>query len=135
MRQVVDLFASGGQLGELQDEHGRLLRVRIAPELPDLRPRGPADQLRELTVRAGSGGQGQPVPLGVLGRPAYVVRPAALRTEHGELCSYVYVDLKDGADVQRFVERARSDVDAAVAAGQVRLGPGERIEWTGSTTC
>ncbi|HXU06654.1 MAG TPA: efflux RND transporter permease subunit, partial [Polyangia bacterium] len=37
----------------------------------------------------------------------------------------------DGVDVQRFVERARHDVDAAVAGGQVRLGPGERIEWTG----
>src|SRR5262249_60532539 len=40
-------------------------------------------------------------------------------------------DVQDGADVQRFVGRARHDVDAAVAGGQVRLGPGERIEWTG----
>jgi copper/silver efflux system protein len=61
VREVVDLLATGGQLGEIQDEHGRLLRVRIAPDLPDLRPRGPADQLRELTVRAGTLG-GSPNP-------------------------------------------------------------------------
>ena len=33
--------------------------------------------------------------------------------------------------MQRYVERARREVDAAIAAGQLRLGPGERIEWTG----
>jgi len=133
VRNVVDLFATGGQLGEIQDAQGRLLRVRIAPDVPDLRPRGPADQLRELTVRsaATSGATGQPVPLALVGRPEYVQRPAALRTERGELCAYVYVDLNDGTDVQRYVERARREVDAAVTGGQIRLGPGERIEWTG----
>ncbi|HXT99741.1 MAG TPA: efflux RND transporter permease subunit, partial [Polyangia bacterium] len=128
VRNVVDLFATGGQLGELQDAQGRLLRVRIAPDVPDLRPRGPADQLRELTVRskASSSAAGQPVPLALVGHPSYVQRPAALRTERGDLCAYVYVDLKDDTDVQRYVERARHEVDAAVAGGQIRLGPGER---------
>jgi len=134
VREVVDLFSTGGQVGEIQDEHGRLMRVRIAPDLPDLRPRGPADQLREMTVRStptASGAPGQPVPLALVGQPKYALRPAALRTEHGDLCAYVYVDLADGTDVQRYVERARHEVDAAVAAGQVSLRPGERIEWTG----
>jgi Cu(I)/Ag(I) efflux system membrane protein CusA/SilA len=133
VRKVVDLLAAGGQLGEIQDEHGRLLRVRIAPEVPDLRPRGRADELREITLRApgAAGVAGQPVPLALVGRPSYEKRPAALRTEHGELCAYVYVDLKDGTDVQRFVERARQEVDAAVASGQLGLRPGERFEWTG----
>jgi Cu(I)/Ag(I) efflux system membrane protein CusA/SilA len=134
VREVVDLVSTGGQVGEIQDEHGRLLRVRIAPDVPDVRPRGEADQLREITVRskaAATGAPGQPVPLALVGRPTYARRPAALRTEHGDLCAYVYVDLKDGVDVQGYVERARHDVDAAVAGGQVRLGPSERIEWTG----
>jgi Cu(I)/Ag(I) efflux system membrane protein CusA/SilA len=128
VRQVVDLFATGAQVGEVQDDHGRLLRVRIAPDLPDLRPRGPADQLRELTIRNRAG---QPVPLALVGSPSYVRRPAVLRTEKGEPSAYVYVDLRDGVDVQGYVQRARREVDAAVAAGQVRLAPGERIEWTG----
>ena len=130
VRDLVDLFTTGGQLGEIQDASGHLLRVRIAPDLPDLRPRGPADQLRELTIRS-KGWQGHVVPLALLGRPTYVRRPAVLRSEHGELCAYVYVDLTDGTDVQRYIERARADVDAAVGGGQLALRPGERIAWTG----
>jgi Cu(I)/Ag(I) efflux system membrane protein CusA/SilA len=84
-----------------------------------------------MSARAGATGPGQPVPLGLLGHPAYVRRPAALRTEHGDLCSYVYVDLKDGVDVERYVERAKREVEAAVAAHQINLRPGEALEWTG----
>src|SRR5262249_20147010 len=111
----------------------RRLRVRITPEPPDVRPRGPADELREVTVRATASPAhpSQPVPLGLLGRPTYVRRPAALRSERGELCAYVYVDLTDATDVQGYVERARRAVDGAVAAGQIALQPEERIEWTG----
>ncbi len=54
-----------------------------------------------------------------------------MRTEHGELCAYVYVDLPPGADLQGYVERARRDVAAAIASGDIRLRPGERVEWTG----
>ena len=32
----------------------------------------------------------------------------ALRTERGELCAYVYVDLSPGTDLQSYVERARA---------------------------
>jgi Cu(I)/Ag(I) efflux system membrane protein CusA/SilA len=136
VKSTVDLIANGGQIGELEQE-GRRLRVRIAPEAPDVQPRGPADQLRELTVRAakassGAGSNlGQPVPLALLGRPTYIRQPAQLRTERGELVAHVYVDLAAGVDLQEYVERARSEVDAAVAAREIRLDAGERIEWTG----
>jgi copper/silver efflux system protein len=134
LRSTVDLLTTGGQIGELELE-GRRIRVRIAPESPDVQPRGPLDQLREITVRSSVGALGlsggQPVPLAVLGHPTYVNRPAVLRTERGELVSYVYVDLPTGIDVERYVEKARAEVDRAVAANEVRLEPGERIEWTG----
>ena len=132
VRSTVELLTTGGQIGELEQD-GRRLRVRLSPEPPDVRPRGIADQLRAVTVRASgsAGGPGAPVPLALLGRAAYERRPAALRTEHGELCAYVYVDLPPGADLQGFVERARADVAAAIAAGEIRLLPGERVEWTG----
>jgi Cu(I)/Ag(I) efflux system membrane protein CusA/SilA len=128
VRSTVDLLTTGGQLGEIEQD-GRLLRVRISPEPPDVRPRGAADELREITIRAGA--EEQPVPLALLGHPTYNQRPAALRTERGELCAYVYIDLADGVDVQHYVERARGAVDAAVAGNGLRLGPGERVEWTG----
>jgi copper/silver efflux system protein len=129
---TVRLLTTGGQIGEAMED-GRRLRVRLLPEPPDVRPRGLTDQLRAVTVRArGSGGTaGQPVPLGLLGRPAYVRRPAALRTEHGQLCAYVFVDPSPGTDPQTYVERARRALDAAVASGEIRLAPGESIEWAG----
>jgi Cu(I)/Ag(I) efflux system membrane protein CusA/SilA len=132
VRSTVELLTTGGQIGELEQD-GRRLRVRLSPEPPDVRPRGITDQLRDVTVRASAtaAGPGVPVPLALLGRAGYVRRPAALRTDHGELCAYVYVDLPPGADVQGFVERARADVAAAIAGGDIRLLPGERVEWTG----
>ena len=134
VQSTVNLLTTGGQIGEIEHE-GRRLRVRITPEPPDVHPRGPADQIREITVRASArtsqAPAGQPVPLALLGHPTYVRRPAVLRMERGELCAYVYVDLTAGTDVQGYVERAKREVDAAVVAGQIYLKPGERIEWTG----
>jgi Cu(I)/Ag(I) efflux system membrane protein CusA/SilA len=133
VRATVDLFVTGGQLGEIQNQ-GRRLRVRLSPQVPDVQARGAADLLRELTVRGGAGARvdaGQPVPLALVGKPVYVRRPAALRTEKGELCAYIYVDLADGTDIQGYVERAKHQVEAALAAGSVRIDAGERIEWTG----
>jgi Cu(I)/Ag(I) efflux system membrane protein CusA/SilA len=123
---TADLIASGGQIGEIEQD-GRLLRLRIAPELPDVQLRGPADELREITVRGGT----QAVPLALLGRPIYQRQPAQLRSEKGELVAYAYVDLSAGTDLEAFVVRARQEVDAAIAAKEIHLDPGERIEWTG----
>jgi Cu(I)/Ag(I) efflux system membrane protein CusA/SilA len=133
VRSTVDLLTNGGQLGEVEQD-GRRLRVRVSAELADVYARGAPDVMRETTVRSTpgpAGGPGQPVPLGLLGRPTYVKRPAALRTEKGELIAYVYVDLADGVDVQGYVERARREVDAALGGGGLSLRPGERVEWTG----
>jgi Cu(I)/Ag(I) efflux system membrane protein CusA/SilA len=135
-RSTADLLLTGGQLGEVEQD-GRRLRVRIAPDLnmpampgPAMeRLRGPADQLREVTVRASGGGP--PVPLALVGHPAYATRPAMLRTESGELVAYVYVDLSDGTDLAGYVERAQTELSRAVATQEVRLEPGERVEWTG----
>jgi Cu(I)/Ag(I) efflux system membrane protein CusA/SilA len=87
-----------------------------------------ADQLREVTVRSASG---QPVPLGLLGHPSYITAPSTIRTENGEMVAYVYVDLQPGTDVGSYVDRAQHDLDRARAAGQLRLEPGERVEWSG----
>jgi copper/silver efflux system protein len=129
---AADFLITGGHLGDLMVD-GRRLRLRVAPDMTESM-RGPADQLRSATVRAGSGKNGAadaPIALGLLGRPQVVTRPAALRSERGELCAYVYVDLQDGTDVLGYVERARGELDRALAAGTLVLAPGERVEWTG----
>ena len=99
-RSMADLVISGGQVGELswedtpfqarqpiritrfQDIHGhgdrfvprgkQRYRFRVTPDMS--MKREDTDQLREVTVRSATG---QPVPLGLLGRPSYVTTPAA----------------------------------------------------------
>ncbi len=144
-RSTVDLIASGGQIGEIEHD-GRRLRVRVSPQISEVTERGPLDVLREVTVRslptvpiwANNGAlvappplSTQPVPLALVGKPTYTRQPAALRTERGELCAYVHVDLAAGTDIQSYVTRARQEVDKALATGVVQIGPNERIEWTG----
>lgn len=120
VQRTADLVITGGQVGDLALD-GRRLRVRVAP---DFNERGDADLLRGATVQGTARG---PVPLALLGRPTTVTRPATIRTERGELCAYVYIDLDDGTDLAGYVERARS----AVSPAALSLAAGERIEWTG----
>jgi Cu(I)/Ag(I) efflux system membrane protein CusA/SilA len=121
VQATADLVLAGGQVGDVVVD-GRRLRVRV---LPSETSRGPAEQLREVTVRPRHPELG-PVALGLAGQIAYATRPAQLRTERGELVAYVDVDLLGGADLRRFVAEARARLDASV-----RLEPGERLEWAG----
>jgi len=153
-RSTADLVISGGQVGELSWENRPFQErqpIRVAPferthghggqamprgkqpyrfrVTPDMgMKREDADQLREVTVRSATG---QPVPLGLLGHPSYVTTPAAIRTENGELVAFVYVDLDPGTDVSSYVGGAQRELDRALGAQEIRLEPGERIEWTG----
>jgi Cu(I)/Ag(I) efflux system membrane protein CusA/SilA len=127
VRATADLLLKGGQIGQLEKD-GRLSRVRV---VQDLNLRGPADALREITVRSSGDGPGQPVPLAFLGRPVFVSRPAMVRTEGADLVAYVYVDLAGGTDLLGYVARGQRALEAAMAAGELRLNPEERIEWAG----
>jgi Cu(I)/Ag(I) efflux system membrane protein CusA/SilA len=127
VRSTADLVVSGGLLGELLD-HGRRLQVFATPGAPNLR--GPADELRNVTVRSGDAAA-QPVQLALLGRPVYESAPSLVRTENGERIAYVYVDLQPGADPVAYVESAQRELDRAIAAKQIEPRLGERIEWAG----
>jgi len=133
---VADFVATGGAIGEIpatQPNAKRPLPVRLALDAPWLH-KPLQDVIRDATVRAGRDGQGatgQPVPLAFLGRPKWVVAPAMLRSDHGELCAYVHVDLVEGTDLKEYLADARGAVDGALHAGAVRLGPGERTDWIG----
>ncbi|HVY45045.1 MAG TPA: efflux RND transporter permease subunit, partial [Minicystis sp.] len=117
---AADLVTNGGQLADAGRD-GRAVRARVHPALLD-GMRGDADQLRDVTVRARDG---QPVPLALVGRPAYRSVPAALRSEDGRLVGYVHIDLAESADVAGFVARGRRALEG------LALGPGERLEWAG----
>jgi Cu(I)/Ag(I) efflux system membrane protein CusA/SilA len=124
-RDTADLLITGGRLGEI-DQGGERLPVQITP---DLATRSPADQLRAATVRASAGALR--VPLALLGRVAHQLHPASLRSERGELASYVHVDLAPGIDPAQYTHAAMRALARARSANKLRLFPGERIEWTG----
>jgi Cu(I)/Ag(I) efflux system membrane protein CusA/SilA len=133
VQAVADFVATGGAIGEIpaaEPNAKRPLPVRLNLDAPWLH-KPPQDVLRDATVRAGRDGQGQPVPLAFLGRPKWVVAPAMLRAEHGELCGYVHVDLAEGTDLAGYISAARAAVDGAVQARAIGLERGERLDWIG----
>jgi Cu(I)/Ag(I) efflux system membrane protein CusA/SilA len=101
-------------------------RVRVAADMGMRRE--DTDDLREITVRASSGA---PVPLALLGKATYATEPGVLRTEGSDLVGYVYVDLKEGVDVEGYAANAEDALRKAEDAGDIRLEAGERVEWTG----
>ncbi len=116
-----------GEIGQLETQ-GRRLRVRLAQ---DFNLRGPADQLREVSVRSTEAGGGQAVPLSLVGRPSYRSRPAVVRTEGPELAAYIHIDVTEGTDLLGYVERANREIQKELDSGALRLRTGERIEWVG----
>ncbi len=107
--------------------------------------RGTPDALRTLPVPLPSsgkptGGDGPPglaagtlasVPLGEVADVRIEPGPAMLRSEAGSLVGYLYLDLEPSTDVGGFVERAGREVDAARARGEVPLGQGAYVHWSG----
>lgn len=131
VRSTAELLLTGGGLGEISNSDGGApRRVRISLQAP-WHPKLPEDVLRDATVRARPEHGGQPVALGLLGRPVFVSEPAVLRSEAGAPCAYVHIDVAEGTDLSGYVERARAAVDASLGAGKLTLRDGERLEWTG----
>jgi len=124
---TTNLLLTGGQVADA--EWGEeLYRLRISPD-GDMGHRA-GERLRDVTVRS-TRGSGQPVPLGLLGRPSFVTRPAVIRSERGEQVAYVYLDVDQDTDVLTYVRSAQRELGRIIESGALRLQPGERIEWTG----
>ena len=132
---LAELVIAGGGVGEVESaDSSRSGSLRALPVRLSISPawldKPTQDLLRDATVRAGTDGTGQPVALGLLGRPKYQVVPATLRAERGELSGYVHVDLAEGTDLAGFVAQARTNVTQALSGSGagVKLLAGERIE-------
>jgi Cu(I)/Ag(I) efflux system membrane protein CusA/SilA len=131
-RATASLLLTGGQIGEVE-QAGRRLRVRVHPGATAAAD-GPADLLREVTVRGSGEAALGPVPLALLGRPIYRTVPATLRSERGELVGYLSVDLDAGTDLLGYVQQAERALDGAVMSKELSFDAGERTEWAGQYT-
>ena len=123
---TAQVLLTGGEVGVVE-VHGHRLPVHLTFERY---AREETDQLRQATVRAGKE-SGQPVPLALLGRPAYGRTPALVRTEGAELVAYVYLDVAEGTELLGYVDRLGQALARARASGEVKLEPGERVELVG----
>ena len=98
-------------------------------------PKPPDQLLRDVTVRGG-GGNGQPVPLALLGRPRFVSEPAQLRAEHGglgRLCVRGSA-MRTSTSAAMWTERARRWRARWRAAGH-GLVPASASNGRGNTSC
>ncbi|HEV8551407.1 MAG TPA: efflux RND transporter permease subunit, partial [Polyangiaceae bacterium] len=127
--ETADLVLSGGTLGDLEWQ-GEPYRLRVTQNLHHAMGTRSIDHLRDVTVRS-SAEPSQPVPLALLGRASFVMEPALVRSERGELAAYVYVELTPGLDPATYVARAKKEVERERATGALALKPDERLEWTG----
>ena len=129
---IVDSFATGGQLGEIQGDRGRPLRVRDRARLPDCARAGPPISCARSRCARRRAGRGRRCRWRSSAGPTYVRRPggAAHRARRA-----VRVRLRRPrrrhrrAALRRARAGARSTRPSPAASS--RLGPGERIEWTG----
>ena len=71
------------------------------------------------------------VPLGELADVKVVSGPPMVRDEAGLLVGYVYVDIEPYRDLGGYVESAKAAVAAARSRGDLALGPGMYLKWTG----
>ncbi len=78
--------------------------------------------LRAILVMAPTG---QQIPLGQLGRFAYVTGPAGIKSENAKPNAWIYVDIGN-VDVGTYVKQAQEQV-----ARRVEIPPGYSIGWSG----
>ena len=82
---------------------------------------------RDIVIPTPTGAQ---IPLGELANIKVVDGPMSIKTEGAVPNDWVYVDIH-GVDVGTYVQNAMHAVNAAIAAGQIKLPPGYNIFWSG----
>jgi Cu(I)/Ag(I) efflux system membrane protein CusA/SilA len=82
---------------------------------------------RDIVVPTPTGAQ---IPLGELAAIKVVDGPMGIKTEGAVPNDWVYVDIHD-VDVGTYVQNAMHAVNAAIAAGQIKLPPGYNLFWSG----
>ena len=73
---------------------------------------------------------GAQVPLGQLATLKVVDAPMGIKSEGAVPNAWIYVDIR-GIDVGTYVQNAMQTVNAAIAAGKIKLPPGYNIFWSG----
>jgi Cu(I)/Ag(I) efflux system membrane protein CusA/SilA len=114
-------------------EDFRSTPARVREVLIPLPDRGEAGVAMGGTMGAARapGAGARHVPLGELARVEVVEGPPMIKDEAGLLVGYVYVDVDPGRDIGGYVDEAKAVVEDARRKGELGLGPGMYLKWTG----
>jgi len=119
VQMVIETAIAGMPITETLEGRERYpVSARYAREYRD-----DPDALSRVLVQTDSG---RAVPLGLLARFETSMGPMMVRSEAGQLVSFVFVDVTEDRAIADYVDEARG-----VVAREVAVGPGVRIEWAG----
>ena len=98
--------------------------------------RSSPQRIREVLIplparAAAEAGVPATIALGEVARVEITEGPPMIRDEAGQLVGYVYIDTDPARDIGGYVNEARDAVLAAEEKGEVALGPGMYLKWTG----
>lgn len=125
----IDLAIGGAPVTATIDGRRRYtVQLRVAEDL-----RGDVDALRELPIAipGPSAAVTRTVPLSEVADVALTDGPPMLRSEAGLLVGLVYVDIEPWRDLGGYVADAQARVELAQSTGELALGPGMYLAWTG----
>jgi Cu(I)/Ag(I) efflux system membrane protein CusA/SilA len=91
----------------------------------------PAGMGMGAPAAAGAPGDARHVPLAELARVEMVEGPPMIKDEAGLLVGYVFVDVEGERDLGGYVNDAKAAVEEAQRRGELDLGPGMYLKWTG----
>ncbi len=116
------MIGTGARRPDGDDNRGRPATLHRQHAVPrDLRDSPQAIASDVLVPMPGGGA----VPLGEVARIALARGPTSIRTENGQLATYIYVDIRD-RDLGGYVADAQRAVQASI-----RIPPGYYVMWSG----
>jgi Cu(I)/Ag(I) efflux system membrane protein CusA/SilA len=119
VQDVIEAAMGGVRVSETVEGRERYgILVRYAREYRDS-----LEALKRVFVTTSTGAQ---IPITQVADIHFRTGPPAVRTEDGQLVSFVFVDVNDEIGIADYVELARD-----VVAEKVAIPPGYRIDWAG----
>ena len=123
---VIESALGGERVATTVDGRKRFsVNVRYAEDF-----RSSPEQLRHTLVRLPRRPDNA-IPLEEIAEVRVSEGPPMVRDEAGLLVGYVYVDIDPSHDLGGYVDSAKAAVAAAQKRGDVKLGPGMYLKWTG----
>lgn len=124
VQRVIESAIGGMNIGTTVEGRFRFpINVRYPPELRD-----DPEKLKRILVTAPNGVQ---IPLGHVARIQFNDGPPVIKSESGLLLVNIPVALDPNVDIGGYVERAQTEIERALASGELKMPSGYYTKWSG----